>query len=295
MLEKTICFDSEGDVLASDEIESLGALGEVERDPGPGAGAEVRGNRAVVSLMVKLERMARSDIPPEQRLSLLKAVEPSVLRLGEGMPKPVAAARHSGAKGPGGQTLEQRLYCLTAKNLKITLASFDRSPLAYQEGADADRSWLVRHLFELFGREIEYSVRWDRPWPPFMWQELHDLFFYLSSRKDLALGTGAADEVFGFDPEHEYKRLLLLGLVKLLVRPADRSPLLYRGLSAWARGSSLKEAAGYGGTFDLFVVEMYCDEPPRQHAGSLDPGFNGWVLEPAAGFLDYVAGLSAHA
>lgn len=184
---------------------------------------------------------------------------------------------------------------LTAKNLKIALEDYDRSPLAHADGAAAERFWLVSHLFRLFSREIEYCVNWDRPWPPFMWQELHDLYFYLYSRKDLALdpeGTGPAG---AYDAEQEYKRLLLLGLVKLLVRPGDRSPMLIRGLPAWAEMSELKEIGAFAGTFDLFVVEIFSDEPPRQHAGALDAGFNGWVLQPAQGFLDYVAGISATA
>lgn len=247
---------------------------------------------AVVGMISKLERMACREIEPERRIALLKVIMPRVMEMGSGMPKSVASARHS-VEGSGiGQTLEQRLYGLFAKNFRIALETFDCSPMAFGNAAVTERKWLVSQLFRIFSQQIEYSVKWGRPWPPNIWRELHDLYLYLVSRRDIGLSAEDGGGDLLFDPEQEYKRLLLLGLAKRLVRPRDRSSALYRGLSAWARGSTLKDPSAHGGAFGLYVVEISCDVPPRQLAGALDSDFNGWVLEPAEDFLDYVSGCS---
>jgi hypothetical protein len=260
-----------------------------EPEPSVREGFDRTAGRAVVDLIVELEYLARIKSPPNKRIALLKVLEPRVLKTGEGLPSFVALARQSQGNGTGRQSLAQRLYRLLSKNLKMTLEDFDCSPLVFADAAGDQRSWLVRSLFRLFGREVEYSVQCNRAWPPSMWREIHDLYLYLSSRRDIDFDTDDTIPGGAFDPEQEYKRLLLLGLVKEFGCPMDPSSTPHRSLRVWARESLLHEPRVFAGTFNLCVVDIFCDEPPRQHAAALDPGFSGWVLEPAQGFLDYCA------
>jgi hypothetical protein len=49
----------------------------------------------------------------------------------------------------------------------------------------------------------------------------------------------------------------------------------------------LEHPASHVGAFDLFVVEVAGDAPPR-YTGVLDDGFNGWVLKPAPELMELV-------
>ncbi|MEA3277230.1 MAG: hypothetical protein U9Q81_18475 [Pseudomonadota bacterium] len=245
---------------------------------------------SAVALFVKLERMARSEIPAERRIRLLRAVQPQVFRVASEMSNPKVSARGQDTKAVGGQTLEQRLYRLMINNLKTTIEGLDRSPMAFARSAAEERRWLVKNLFLFIGRQIEYGLLWDRPWPEHTWQELHDLFLYLSSRKDIALGMESEEAAETFKPENEYKRLLLLGLLGHLVPFRHRPSLPDRRMMSWAEQTRLQDPGAFGGTFGLFVVDVARDEPPTRHSGVLDPRFSGWVLAPAQEFLDEVGG-----
>lgn len=292
MNKTTPCHDQRAQSLASSDDTSI----DTERVR---AKAEsLHGGRvshALVALIVKLERMIKSDIPVERRLELVRSIEPQVIQAGAGMPKPVAAARQPDDKGAVGQALEQRIYCLTAANLTLALEALDRSPLTFTEGAASDRWWLVTHLFGLLRRQIEFSVRWDRPWPPQVWKQLHDLRLYLIARTDIMIGTGGEGPGFAFDPDQEYKCLLLLGLIARLVRPEKRSELLFWALPLWAKESRLREPSAFESLFNFYLVDISRDEPLRLSMGTLQPGFNGWVLEPAEAFLAYVTRLDPQA
>ncbi len=243
--------------------------------------------RAVVRLIVELGRIADRPLPAGRRISLLRELESKVTSVSSRIPEPVVSSRRFGSEQAVGQTCEQRLGLLMIKNLKVALDDLDRSEVAYSRTSAGMRSWLLKRLYRIVGQQIEYAVRWDRTYPPGVWETLHELYFYLRSREDIrgALNAGASGKPF--DPEIEYKRLLLFGLVGQLVPAADRSPLLYEALESLAGYSKLEHPASYGGAFDMFVVEIAQDKPPHV-SGVLDHGLNGWVLEPGREFLDLV-------
>jgi hypothetical protein len=249
-------------------------------------------HKSVVELIVRLERLFRSEMPVERRIDMLRRLDFRAIGLVSQLARTVAKPQQS--PSARGLSVEQRIHCLMAKNLKRALSDFDRSPTAYSESGGEDRWWLVQHLFLFLGRSIEHSLLWDRPWAPGVWSELHDLFLYLVSRRDVSLGRHREEMDRVFDPETEYKRLLLLGLIPRPVASTERLHELLRLMPPWAGQTALREPAPYDGKFDLCVVEIAKDAPPSETADAVQAGANVWVLEPAAGFLDAVAALPGH-
>jgi len=98
-----------------------------------------------------------------------------------------------------------------------------------------------------------------------------------------------ADEL---DPDTEYKRLLLLGLVRDLAPVPDRPPELFEALEPLAKESRLLQAESYYGAFDLYVVEISRDEPAHP-SGLIEMGFNGWIFKPAKEFFSLLSGLGS--
>lgn len=243
----------------------------------------------LTSLVLKLERMAAGEVEPMQRIALLRAVEPQVAQAVATLPEPVAAARQAGEPPPSGLLVEQRLYCLAAKNLQLAIEGLDRSSHAFGEDAAVKRWWLVRTLLRFLGRQVELCVALDLPWTPLLWSRLHDLFAYLLRREDIRLGRDDEPSEGVFDPELEYKRLLLLGLYQRLAPGSGSLPLLLRVLPAWARECRLLHPAVFGGAFGFYAVELSRDEPPREQSAALEPGFNGWVFEPPQAFFDFAS------
>jgi hypothetical protein len=215
-----------------------------------------------------------------------------VLQVVGAMSQAVAVPRHQERNVDRRPTLTQRVDGLMESNLKQALTTLDRSGQAFEPGAAADRQWLVRQLFLFLGRQIEDSVRSDRPWVPGVWLELHDLYFYLTRRPDVGPTEGQAPTHASFDPETEYKRLLLLGLIKSALAPGQRSDRVFHALTVWARESAIREPGAYDGAFGIYIVQISKDAPPRESAAVIDVGLNCWVLEPAQGFKDYVAGFA---
>jgi hypothetical protein len=261
------------------------------KEDGVGLGDAGTGGRhtSVVELIVRLERLFKTEMPVERRIDVLRRLDFRAIGIVSQLAKSVAKSQHSPSSK--GLTVEQRIHCLMAKNLKRALSDSDRSLAAYSGSAGEDRWWLVQHLFLFLGRSIEQSLLEDRPWAPGVWSELHDLFFYLVSRRDVSLGGHRRERDRAFDPETEYKRLLLLGLVPRPVASMERLHELLRLMPAWAQQTALSEPAPYDGKFDLCVVEIAKDTPPSETADAVQAGANIWVLEPAAGFLEAIAAL----
>jgi hypothetical protein len=243
---------------------------------------------AVLALLSRLERLLESDMSAQQRIALLMLLEPQILPLAAGLAKPVVASRHSAMSRAAGPTLEQRLDLLAARNLARGIAALDQSPHAYSEEAANQRWWLIKQLFHALARTIEYCFRWSRAWPVEVWEQCHDLYFYLVSRPDLQLGPGYDRGAPPLDPQTEYKRLLLIGLAHDRVPPEGRAPILAGPLREWAEQSRLRDPSGFDGAFAIYVVEIARDSPPWAYPAALEPGFRGWVLEPAPSFLERV-------
>ncbi|MCU0835578.1 MAG: hypothetical protein MUC77_14295 [Chromatiaceae bacterium] len=249
-----------------------------------GRGAAYAG--AVVALLSRLERLLASDMTAQQRIALLMLLDPQILPLTADLAKPVAPSRQTDGSCGAGPTLEQRLDRLAAKNLSRGIEALDQSPHAYSEEAANQRWWLVKHLFRALARAIEYCFRWNRSWPPEVWRQCHDLYFYLVSRPDLPLGSNYDRGAPRLDPLTEYKRLLLLGLAHERVAAEARALILAGPLREWSEQSRLRDPSGFDGAFGIYVVEIARDLPPWAYPAALDPGFRGWVLEPAPSFLE---------
>lgn len=248
--------------------------------------------QAVLTLLARLERLHESDMSAQQRIALLMLLEPQIEPLAIGLAKPVVPPRQSDDARKPGPSLEQRLYLLAAKNLARGIEALDQSPQAFSDEAANQRWWLVKHLLRALARTVEYCFRWDRAWPPEVWERSHDLYFYLNARPDLRLGRGYDRGARVLDPQTEYKRLLLLGLAHDQVPPEARAAVLAGPLREWAEQSRLRDPGGYEGAFGIYVVEIARDHPPWEYPVALASGFRGWVLEPAPSFLHRIRALA---
>ena len=156
--------------------------------------------------------------------------------------------------------------------------------LAQSDAVERLRAWLVRELFRYLGHSIEYAMRWDRPYPAGLWSTLHELYADLVERNEAVATIEARDDkVVDFDPETEYKRLLLIGLARQRVPADQRSPWLFTILASLAKDSRLKHPEGHRGEFDLTVVEISKDEPPHR-ISVVEYELNGWIFVPAKEF-----------
>jgi hypothetical protein len=245
----------------------------------------------VIRLIIDLQRLAGSGMPLQRRIDLLRGAEPKVLWIVHSLPKPVAEARRLD-RGRGGKalTLEQRIYGLMAENLRFALTELDRSVKAFGEGASEDRRWLVRHLFLFLAKQLEYSLVWGRAWVRGNWRELHDLYLYLANRPDIKLGSDRSLVDAPFDPEAEYKRLLLIGLLKPRVEREERLSRVLRQLPLWAMQSALSAPSADGGVGRIYAVEAARDQPPTESSRAFELGFHGWILAPCDDFVAYLGG-----
>ena len=242
-------------------------------------------------LIVKLEGLAESKVKARQRVDLLSVVDAQVMQTISLLPRSVGAARQAEDAEVEFGYLEQRLYNQLGRNFKLALVDIDKTGIRFANTASPDRGWLVKRLFQVFGDQIERSVRTNQSWTPGVWAELHDLFFYLTNRGGARTVVENRRVDWVFDPEVDYKRLLLLGLVQQLVSFQERSVTLFRILPSWAQQSCLRNMVAYDGVFDVYVVEISQDKPPRKSTNAINAGSIGWVLEPAQAFVDYVDGL----
>lgn len=247
---------------------------------------------AVPQLIVKLDRLSRVAMTPVGRCNLLRELERPVLKAVAALPKLVDEGREQDQNEASTLLLEQRLYCLMIKNLKQLLRDLDDSIKDNSIKVDKRRGWALHNLFSFLGRQIELSLFWGQPLPRHTWAELHDLYAYVVERGIVSLvgrslHIGHSDD---FDPEREYKRLLLLGLAGRLLRNRPWSDLVKDKIDSWVADTSLQNPVAFAGETGLYVVETSKDAPPRQLQEILTESFCGWVLMRPAGFLtDVVA------
>jgi len=259
-----------------------------------GAAFELAGKKrqhtSVVKLIVKLEQLAKVGVSVSRRIHLLREVDTKI-----GQVEARRASKDGGAdkqaEPPKGLSIEHRIYCLMVTNLKLALVGLDQSLKARARASATDRPWLIRRLFKYFAKSIELSMTADRPWVPGVWCELHELYYYLISRQDAGIDETRELPDETFDPEREYKRLLLVGLVRQINKMADRMPELMARLPDWAEQTRLKDPRIHEGTFDVYLVEIPKDVPARKCPDVVQATSSAWILEPAPGFLNYVSGL----
>ena len=252
--------------------------------------------QTLVSLVLKLERLAQVPLDGPRLLSILQRLTVMVRDVIDDLPRypPLRSApRHAAAT----LSFEQRLYLVTFKNLKRALEIFDRT----RDGAidrDAARAWLVGEMFACLGRQIEYGARHDRSWPPGSWQELHDLFEYFVNRMRASpdslthAGTRPAATP-GADPETAYKRLLLIGLCAAHQADDLLAPDYAERLAGWALATELLDPRPYFGVFGNYLVEAASDTPPRLVPGAVGRVGRAWVLGLPPALRDALAGARA--
>lgn len=240
---------------------------------------------ALPSLLVKLDTLSKADVPPSRRITLLQMVKDPVVKALSHIPSPV----HERG-GNIGLTIEQRLLLMMINNMWRALQEVDRSRTAFSYSEDEDRDWVLRNLFRFIGRQVLYGIKWGRPWPKMTWQQLHDVFVYLVVRGAVHLNVGVqvVEDASGFDPETEYKRLLLIGIA---YRLGDRHRLNREFLDntrTWAALSELQDVQRMSGDETWFEVEVTSDEPPRLRRHGSKHQFRGWALQPPTAFFDFL-------
>jgi hypothetical protein len=242
---------------------------------------------AAPALILALEKLRQTEIPPKQRLWLLRLLKAPLLKTCTGLPKPWSARRdHHASRG---LSLEQRLYRLMFQGLEQALHQLDRSQFLLDEQQMHRRNWAIRNLFRFFQRQIRYAALWEpSPIPDNAWRDLHELYVYLTMRREAEDVSRAVPHGDTLDPELEYKQLLLFGLAASLSASVARSGVLTEGLPRWARETILEEPEAAQGGRDLFLVEISEDSPPRRQTGPLDHRFRGWVLVPPAAFVHHL-------
>jgi hypothetical protein len=253
---------------------------------------------ALPGLILKLDTLGKVSLPALQRVELLRLFNKPVLKILASLPKPViAATQASPGAAPAGLTLEQRLLRLMQINLKQALYDLFKVEFSDDDdAADNARAWTSSSLFDFMERQIRYGVDWRVPWPPGTWQDLHDVFAFLSARVPTQVLSTSEFDMDGsgmsrprsLDAENVYKRLLLLGLASQFKPNCCDDPDLSKNLDVWAAESRLDEPERRVWDIGVYMVEVGRDVPPRHYPGVLEDTFHGWVLEPARGFLAYV-------
>lgn len=249
-----------------------------------------RQSTSVVKLIVKLEQMAKVGISTSRRTYLLRKVDAKIAEV-EVRRSPKAIIGNRPAEPSKGISIEHRIYGLMITNLKLALLGLDRSTKARARASADDRPWLIRRLFGFLAKSIELSMAMDCPWAPGVWCELHELYYYVLSRQDARIDETREIRDKTFDPELEYKRLLLLGLVRQMGKEMDRLPELLQFLPVWAAQTRLKDSHIHEGTFNVYLVEIPKDIPARKCPDVVQATSSAWILEPAPEFLEFVSGL----
>jgi hypothetical protein len=234
---------------------------------------------ALPGFIVRLDRMSRLALSAEQRLGILRELKRPILTLVAGLPKPLPGADRPTRRG--GISLEQRLYCLMIKNLKQALLDLDYSGQPLSAEVERRRRWTVRNLYRFMARQIETGIsRQLAALPEGTWHELHDLNAYVTARAFARPRLGARRRGEAFDPESEYRRLLLLGLIGRAAAGSGIPPSILAALPHWAAETRLADPSPYVGELKQFVVDLTQDIAPCRIEGPITDVFHGFVLLP---------------
>jgi hypothetical protein len=247
-------------------------------------------SKAVPQLIMRLEYLSRKDLEPNVRLDLMRVYKRPVLKAAASLPNPNPRLPFGGFDSDRGLTAKQRLDAVMGANFKRLFQDLDRKRYSSSAATEENRLWVLRNRFKFLRRQIRYALLARRACPAHTWQDAHDLIVYLVIRGNVRLNEFAQVDVFDdtFDPETEYKRLLLMGHAQSCDLPGDALLTLLPHLPDWARRSRLTDPGGHLGEFNLLQVEVSKDRPLRLNRSSLDEGFRGWVLLPDQGYLAFV-------
>lgn len=246
--------------------------------------------KALPLMVMRLDRLAKTDVEPEIRLNLMRVFKRPVLKAAASLPNPNPRLPLGGFASAHGLTAEQRLDQVMRLNLKRLFQELDRRRYTSPASTDDNRHWVLRNLFKFLRRQVRYAMLARRDCPAQTWQDLHDLFVYLVIRGNVRLDESFQVDFYedGFDPETEYKRLLLMGHARLSDLSGDALLTMLPQLQEWSRQSRLADPSGHIGEYDLMQVEVSHDRPMRVNTKCLDEGFRGWVLIPAQAYRAFV-------
>jgi hypothetical protein len=247
-------------------------------------------SKALPRLIMRLEYLSRQDIEPKVRLDLMRIYKRPVLKAAASLPNPNPRLPFGGFRSDQGLTAEQRLDQVMGANLKRLFQDLDRKRYTASAATEDNRHWVLSNRFKFLRRQVRYALMARRDCPAHTWQDAHDLFVYLVIRGNVRLNETMEVDVFDddFDPETEYKRLLLIGHAHLCDLPGDALLTMLPHLPGWAQRSRLTDPGGHLGEFNLLQVEVSKDRPLRVNTSTLDEGFRGWVLLPDKGYLAFV-------
>jgi hypothetical protein len=229
----------------------------------------------LIALVLKMERLVRAPLDGARRQAVTRRLVAIVRDVADDLPREVPRRGPTMPARDQPLSLEQRLICLTFKNLRRTLEIFDRSGGGGISHRDDARQWVLQELFTCLGRQIELGALWGRPWPAQTWQELHDLYSYCRGRLTFA---DRLNPEGGFDPETTYKRLLIMGLIVEQRATALLAPERAGQFAVWVEETELNDPGSYFGVLGTFLVESSRDCPPRRVAGALGAVNRAWVL-----------------
>jgi hypothetical protein len=242
------------------------------------------------ALILRLDRLAEMELEPEVLLELMRLYKRPVLKACAALPNPDPRLPCGGFDKAAGLTSEQRLDRLMRINLNRLFQDLDRRRYRCAAATEENRHWVLRNLFKFMRRQVRYAMLAQRACPRQTWQDLHDLFVYLVIRGNVQLDTGVEVDLFddGFEAETEYKRLLLLGHAQQLGLAGQAALDLLPRLREWSRKSRLSDPGVHLGHLDLLLVEVAQDRSLRVNDAGLREGFRGWVLMPAAEYMQFV-------
>lgn len=241
---------------------------------------------ASVALIVHLEQMSRHALSVDQRIAQLKLLDDLILHLVVEVPR----LPHAVSTGMHGLSVEQRIICMTCKNLLQAIDDINEKRGGY---ADPRWHWCLQQLYRFLLHQVEYSVRWGRSLPGKTWQRVHQLYIDLPPRlvdEHDADSPGARLET-GLEPERIYKQILLLGLVEILVAPSARNEELFACCAYWAMEVRLMDRLE--GSTIAFRVDFVSDSGPVARPGARrSPGERVCFVQPPPAFLSFAAQLA---
>lgn len=233
------------------------------------------------ALLMALENLRKESIGAKRRLAILSTLKVPILKTCAGLPKPYSGESIA-TDQVSGVTLEQRLNRLMFANLLQALRQFDQEYPLPSGRQLRRRQWTIRNAFRFANRQIRYAGLWRTPIPSGTWRDLHELYLYLMSRRHgSSWEPGSSASTIGdFDPNFEYKALLLLGFALKTKPSVAQSEYFMDGLEGWAVQTRLDDPHNLLGRIRLIIVEVSEDGPARQLESTLDSPFRGWVLQP---------------
>lgn len=243
----------------------------------------------IPQVLLTLDRIRDQAMEPERRLSMLRALKDQVEAILAALPESASRTAmdelESSPAAPA-LTLKQRLSRSWCMNLQRLLADLGRPRYAGYTRFSVYREWTLRQLLRGYEQGIESAVRSEQTPATGTWKALHDLFVYLEGRGELdGLAATGRPRV---QPGTQYKRLLLIGAIGGYVNTGRILRDIGPRLSEWAAASDLRPADGALDESHLLWIDVSRDDPPRRRPRSVDAAYQGWILDPARAFSDYL-------